>query len=68
VITVRWSRTDFFGFASTWSAYRRLIELGRTDPLPLLATRLDSEGLWAEDERRTVQFAVHMRVGRATGS
>jgi len=67
-IVERWSRADFFGFAGTWSAYRRLLAAGQADPLPLLAARLDSEGLWTDEERLTVRFDLHMRVGRAAAS
>ena len=66
-IVERWSRSRYLGFAATWSAYTRLLAAGQPDPLPLLVARLDRAGLWAEHELRTVQFDLHMRVGRAAG-
>lgn len=67
VMHVRWTRDAFFNFARTWSAHKRLIADGATDPLDELAKRLDDAQLWLPGQARDVQFDLHMRVGRANG-
>jgi hypothetical protein len=61
----RWNRDDFFGFVRTWSAYKKLLEAGRPDPLIALAERLDVSGVWSTAQTLDVRFDLHMRVGRA---
>lgn len=64
VIEERWDRDAFFGFVRTWSAHKRLLAAGESDPLVTLAAGLDAAGLWPIDTVRDVHFDVHMRVGR----
>jgi SAM-dependent methyltransferase len=58
-----WALDDFVGYLDTWSATKRYEQRHRTSPIDLV--RLDLLAAWGDpEERKVVQWPLHMRVGR----
>ena len=58
----QWRLHDLLGYLGTWSASKRYAEARGTDPTEEIRPVL--EQLWTGDEERSVEWPVHMRVGR----
>ena len=62
-IDLQWSLSELLGYISTWSAVRRAREEGRREILLNFAKEM--EKLWGDDdERRSVEWPVNMRIGK----
>lgn len=56
-----WSLRRFLAYLATWSALRRYLRAGHTDPLPALHAQLAP--VWGEAER-TLHWPLALRAGR----
>lgn len=57
-----WRAADFVGYVSTWSAVRRLSEVGQVGVFSRFAQEITQ--LWGDAEKlRPVTWPIHMRVG-----
>ena len=61
----QWDRDALFGYVRTWSAHKRFLAEGRSDPLEYFGAVLDRNDLWAADEQLDVAFDIYLRVGRS---
>lgn len=62
----RWNLEDLLGYLGTWSASKRYAEARGVDPTELIREPLAE--VWGASEERPVEWPVHMRVGRFSGS
>jgi SAM-dependent methyltransferase len=60
-ITYEWSIEKLKGYLQTWSAYQKFIDTNGFDPVEALMIKI--RPFW-KTEMMTVEFPVHMRVGR----
>ena len=61
MIKVRWTREQFTGYLTTWSATQKNIKA--TGENPVLAFDSILKGIWNDHERHTVTFPVFLRLG-----
>jgi SAM-dependent methyltransferase len=61
-MTKRWSLDDLIGYLGTWSAVKRYMADGHSDPLPGLRRQL--QPLWGDASIRDIQWTLHMLAGR----
>jgi SAM-dependent methyltransferase len=64
VLTAQWSRDDFLGYVSTWSAVHQHRKRTGVDPLSPFAERLAA--VWPDNDVQTVSWDLRMRVARRT--
>jgi SAM-dependent methyltransferase len=61
-MTLNWSLDDLLFYLSTWSAVKRYMADGHSDPLPALRTQLAP--LWGNTPMRTIRWTLHTLAGR----
>lgn len=61
-INLAWSREHFLGYLSSWSATKNFEKANSYSPLHKIETALKT--LWNEDEIKTVQFPIILKLGR----
>lgn len=62
----RWDRNQLMGFLDSWSATQRYREQNGRHPLEEIWEELSGD--WKdEEEKRTVRWALHFRIGRNSG-
>jgi SAM-dependent methyltransferase len=62
-MSAAWTRDEFLGYVSTWSATVKLVETEGAAPVETLRTELAAA--WPDDERRTIRWPLALRFARA---
>jgi SAM-dependent methyltransferase len=60
-----WTRDEFFGYVTTWSALSRLVEKKGRAPVDAFASELARE--WPGDDRREVRWPLTLKLARLPG-
>jgi len=61
-INVKWTREQFTGYISSWSATQKYIQANQTNPIPDLTNKL--KPFWKENELKEITFPVFLRLGK----
>lgn len=61
-IRAQWSRHQFIGYLSSWSATQRYIEANRQNPLDAFEKRVSH--VWKDEDIKVVTFPIFMKLGR----
>jgi ubiquinone/menaquinone biosynthesis C-methylase UbiE len=62
ITTLEWTKENFEGYLTSWSAVQKYIKLNGASPLQLIKKELDK--IWSDDETKVVRFPIYLRVGR----
>jgi SAM-dependent methyltransferase len=57
-----WTRDEFFGYVTTWSAFSRLVEQRGREPVDAFAAELAAE--WPDNERREIRWPLTLKLAR----
>ncbi|HZH94247.1 MAG TPA: methyltransferase domain-containing protein [Flavisolibacter sp.] len=57
-----WSREQFLGYLSTWSAVQKYTKINGTSPLDLIQEKINA--LWPYNEIKEIVFPLSLRLGR----
>lgn len=61
-MTMHWTREDFLGYLSTWSAVRKYIAVNGSSPLALIEPAL--KDIWKDGEVKDIDFLLSLRLGK----
>ncbi|HUC81144.1 MAG TPA: class I SAM-dependent methyltransferase [Flavisolibacter sp.] len=61
-LVLHWSRDDFFGYLSTWSAVQKYIQQNGHSPLTLIEA--DVKKAWPDDSSKEFHFPLFLKLGR----
>jgi ubiquinone/menaquinone biosynthesis C-methylase UbiE len=61
-IDVQWTKQQFAGYLSSWSATQKFIKEKGTDPVPPFMQRL--KALWNDTEVKPVRFPLFLKLGK----
>jgi hypothetical protein len=60
-INVSWTRNEFVGYLTSWSATQKYIKTNKINPVDAIAEQLKK--YWRVDETKTVRFPVFVKLG-----
>jgi SAM-dependent methyltransferase len=61
-INLQWTKEQFTGYLSSWSAVQHYIKQKNSSPIVLIEKDLDE--LWNDEDTRAISFPVYLRIGR----
>jgi ubiquinone/menaquinone biosynthesis C-methylase UbiE len=61
-INLQWTKEQFTGYLTSWSAVQHYIKQKKSSPIALIEKELNE--IWSDEEARAIAFPVYLRIGR----
>jgi SAM-dependent methyltransferase len=61
-INLQWTKEQFTGYLTSWSAVQHYIKQKNSSPIALIEKDLNE--LWNDEDARAISFPVYLRIGR----
>lgn len=67
-IEVVWTLAQLDGYLNTWSSVNRYIRQNGQNPVTPFIRQLRKQGIWSDEQQRTVHFPLFVKLGRVIKS